>query len=83
LRSIILGAEAAKGYSFLSRDNETVFWRPAIINERDLSDYKNVLEYRREKAFIKLMGFFSSFDNQNVALQHLIQKHKELENMDK
>lgn len=74
LRSIILGAEGGKGMSIQSKDFETILWRPAIMNQRDVFDYQSILQYRQDKAMIKNMGFVSAFENQNNALKHLIQK---------
>lgn len=47
LRSIVVGAEAGKGYSLMSQENGVCFWRPAILNQRDLVDYHTVLQYRQ------------------------------------
>lgn len=79
LRSIILGAETGKDDSIQSKDFETILWRPAMMHQRDIYDYQQILQYRQDKAMIKNMGFVSSFENQNNALKHLIQKFKELQ----
>ena len=75
-----MSAEEAKVSSSVSRDDETVLWRPALIKNRDLYDYESIFKFRQEKAIIKNMGFISAFENQNFALRHLVQKHKELQN---
>ena len=48
-------------------------WRPTLLREHDFVDYHQIFDFRKDKAFVKCMGYISCFESKDVALLHLIE----------
>ena len=73
LRQVVLGAEAGKGRAA----DAATCWRPVMLYQRDLSDYLHLWKARKERAFVRNMGFFSALSSEEAALSHLCQVHND------
>ena len=89
LRSIVHGAQAIRTIQDkVSPIKEKIVWRSTILRGTDVEDYMQVLNYRKENALIKAMGFISANSSQDLALTHLMDKYEDyllndIENMER